>query len=59
MSPIQPRVDGETVGTTLRMPRELRNAMKIQAIKAGRSFNTHVVMLLKEAIPADAQRPQS
>lgn len=59
MNTIQSRVDGETVGTTLRMPRELRDEMKIQAIKAGRSFNTHVVMLLKEAIPADAQRPQS
>ncbi|MDQ7775880.1 toxin-antitoxin system HicB family antitoxin [Paracoccus aminovorans] len=59
MNTIQSRAGGKTVGTTLRMSRELHDEMKIQAIKAGRSFNTHVVMLLKEAIPADAQRPQS
>lgn len=46
MSPIQPRAGGEVVVTTLRLPRALRDEMKIQAIRAGRSLNTHVAMIL-------------
>lgn len=49
---IQPRAGGEVVGTTIRLPVELRNEMKIQAIRMGRSFNTHIVMILKEAAGA-------
>lgn len=49
MQTIQSRSGGDTVGATLRLPRGLRDEMKIQAIRAGRSFNTHVVMLLQEA----------
>lgn len=41
--------NGEVVGATLRLPRDLRDEMKIQAIKAGRSFNTHLVMILSAA----------
>lgn len=50
---IQGRTGGETVGATLRLPRGLRDEMKIQAIRAGRSFNTHVVMVLMEAAGGD------
>ncbi len=50
---IQSRKDGETVGATIRLPRRLRDGMKIQAIRAGRSFNTHVVMILEEAAGAE------
>lgn len=46
---IQSRAGCETAATTLRLPRDLRDEMKIQAIRAGRSFNTHVVMLLATA----------
>ncbi|ODT57926.1 MULTISPECIES: Arc family DNA-binding protein [Paracoccus] len=49
---IQTRAGGETVGTTIRLPRDLRDEMKIQAIKAGRSLNTHVVMILHQAAEA-------
>lgn len=41
--------EGEVVGASLRLPRDLRDEMKIQAIRAGRSFNTHVVMILSAA----------
>ncbi|WP_313349947.1 Arc family DNA-binding protein [Paracoccus sp. (in: a-proteobacteria)] len=48
---IQTRMgDGNVVGTTLRLPRFVRDEMKIQAIRAGRSFNTHVVMILQQAL---------
>ncbi len=49
MTTIQSRKDGDVVGSTIRLPRDLRDEMKIQAIRAGRSFNTHVVMLLSAA----------
>ncbi|WP_304620215.1 Arc family DNA-binding protein [Paracoccus sediminilitoris] len=49
MTTIQMRAGGNVVGTTIRLPRELRDEMKIQAIQAGRSLNTHVVMILREA----------
>lgn len=41
---------GEVVATSLRMPRKMRDDLKIQAIKAGRSYNTHATMLLAEAL---------
>lgn len=40
----------ETVVTTLRLPRALRDEMKIQAIRAGHSFNTHITLLLQKAV---------
>lgn len=40
--------DGVAI-TTLRLPVGLRDEMKVQAAKVGRSFNTHLVMILKEA----------
>lgn len=49
MQTIQRRAGGDTVGTTIRLPRQLRDEIKIQAIKAGRSLNTHVVMILNQA----------
>lgn len=52
MTAIQSRKDGEVVGATIRLPRALRDEVKIQAIRSGRSFNTHVVMILKEAAGA-------
>lgn len=52
MKLIQPSAGGETVGTTILLPRSLRDEMKIQAIKAGRSLNTHVVMILNQAAEA-------
>lgn len=54
MQTIQGRVgDGNTVGSTFRLPRELRDEMKIQAIRARRSLNTHVVMILRQALDGD------
>lgn len=57
MTTIQSRSgEGSVVGSTIRLPRELRDEMKIQAIRAGRSFNTHVVMILQQAlVDADDQ----
>lgn len=49
MQTIQSRASVETVAATFRMPRALRDDLKIQAIRAGRSLNTHVVMILGEA----------
>lgn len=50
--------DENIVGTTLRLPRAVRDDLKIQAIRAGRSFNTHVVMVLQRAQALDAsERP--
>lgn len=54
MTTIQGRSGGDVVGSTIRLPRDLRDEMKIQAIRAGRSFNTHVVMLLKSALDPEA-----
>lgn len=54
MTAIQSRKDENVVGSTIRLPRDLRDEMKIQAIRAGRSFNTHVVMLLRSAQAAEA-----
>ena len=51
-SPIQAAAGGDVVASSIRMPRALRDEMKIQAIRAGRSFNTHVVMLMKSALDA-------
>ncbi|MGR3823857.1 MAG: Arc family DNA-binding protein [Salipiger marinus] len=53
-SPIQTAAGGEVVASSIRMPRALRDDLKIQAIRAGRSFNTHVVMLMKEAVATEA-----
>lgn len=55
MQTIQPARGNETVGTTIRLPRALRDELKIAAIRAGRSFNTHVVMLLQEQEAENAQ----
>lgn len=49
MDTVQGRAAGETIITTVRLPRLLRDEMKIQAIRLGRSFNTHVAMILREA----------
>lgn len=38
--------EGEVVTTSLRMSRQMRDSLKIQAIKAGCSFNTLVLTLL-------------
>lgn len=54
MAAIQSRKDENVVGSTIRLPRDLRDEMKIQAIRAGRSFNTHVVMLLRSALDPEA-----
>lgn len=40
----------QVVASSLRMPRSVRDDLKIQAIKAGRSYNTHVVMILTDAL---------
>ena len=53
MKTIQSRAGGEVVVTTLRLPTDLLKEVKIQAIRAGRSFNTHVAMILKEAAGED------
>lgn len=46
----------EVVATSLRMPRDVRDGLKIQAIKAGRSYNTHAVMILSRALEAPSER---
>lgn len=45
--------EGETVGTTLRLPRDMRDKLKIDAIRNGRSMNTHAVMLLAAGMKAE------
>lgn len=50
---IQPRSGEGVIVTTIRIPVEVRNEVKIQAIRMGRSFNTHVAMILKEAAGAN------
>lgn len=52
MNTIQSRTGGEVTASSVRMPRDLRDNLKIQAIRAGRSYNTHVVMILQEALAA-------
>ena len=53
MTTIQSRAGGgETVSVSLRMPCSVRDDLKIQAIRSGRSLNTHVVMLLTQAVGA-------
>ncbi len=49
MKTIQPSSGVDVVSTSLRLPRDLLTEIKIQAIRAGRSFNTHLVMILREA----------
>lgn len=49
MSIIKYLAAGDVVTTSIRLPRKLRDEVKIQAIRAGRSFNSHVAMILKEA----------
>lgn len=48
----------EVVATSIRMPRQMRDELKIQAIKAGRSYNTHAVMILAEALPGEEKDRQ-
>ncbi|WJS83533.1 Arc family DNA-binding protein [Paracoccus sp. TOH] len=56
MTTIQRRNEGDVAATSLRLPRAVRDEVKIQAIRAGRSFNTHVVMILQRALEdSDAQ----
>lgn len=49
MKSTQARVKEEVVVTTLRLPRSLITEAKVQAIRAGRTFNAHLVEVLKEA----------
>ncbi|WP_420023552.1 Arc family DNA-binding protein [Cereibacter azotoformans] len=59
MNTIQRRAgEGEVVGSMLRMPRHLRDEVKDQAVREGRSFNTHVVMLLAAAVNGHVQPHQ-
>ncbi len=53
MNTIQSRAGSGVKATSLRLPEDLLKEVKIQAIKAGRSLNTHVVMILKEATGAE------
>ena len=48
----------EVVATSLRLPRQMRDDLKIQAIRAGRSYNTHVAMILAEALPGNEKDRQ-
>ncbi|WP_353428913.1 hypothetical protein [Paracoccus denitrificans] len=43
------KTTGDVVVTTMRLPKSLIMEAKIQAIRAGRSFNAHLVEVLKEA----------
>lgn len=59
MSHIQGRAGGDTLTTTLRLPRSLRDDLKIQAIRAGRSLNTHIVMMLRgDASQIETDQPE-
>lgn len=53
MKAIQIRTGEGVTATTLRLPTELTKEVKIQAIRMGRSFNTHVAMILMEAAGAE------
>lgn len=50
MKTIQSRASGETVQTAIRMPKKLRDEIKNDANRLGRSINTHVVMTLRDAL---------
>lgn len=51
MSTIQGRAgNGEVVATMVRLPRDLRDALKEQAQGLGRSLNTHIVMTMGEKV---------
>lgn len=51
MSTIQGRAgSGEVVATMVRLPRDLRDAIKEQAHGLGRSLNTHIVMTMREKV---------
>lgn len=54
MQTIEPRTGKEVVGSTIRLPRNLRDETKIAAIRAGRSFNAHVVLILREKLAEEA-----
>lgn len=45
----QQKMTDDVVVTTMRLPKSLITEAKIQAIRAGRSFNAHLVEVLKEA----------
>lgn len=53
MSTIQPRSGEGVIVTTIRLPVHVRDEVKIQAIRMGRSFNTHVAMILAKAAGAE------
>lgn len=38
------------VASTVRMPRDMRDELKIQAIKAGRSYNAHALTILEAGL---------
>lgn len=46
---IQSRSGEGVIVTTIRLPVNLRDEVKIQATRMGRSFNAHVAMILDEA----------
>ncbi|WP_331000888.1 Arc family DNA-binding protein [Paracoccus denitrificans] len=50
--------ESEVVATSIRMPRQMRDDLKIQAIRAGRSYNTHAVMILSQALEGFPSRPE-
>lgn len=49
---------GEVVAASLRLPRHIRDELKIQAFRSGRSFNTHAVMILAGSLPANGKDRQ-
>lgn len=46
---IQSRARGDTVQTSVRMPALLRQQIKAEADRLGRSINTHIVMTMQRA----------
>ena len=53
MTTIQSRGCEGVIVMTIRLPVDVQNRMKAQATRMGRSFNTHVAMILKEAAGAE------
>lgn len=51
---IQDTKSKDTVQTAIRLPRALRDAIKVRANGLGRSINTHVVMTMQEDVNAQA-----
>lgn len=51
---IQSTNSEDTVQTAIRLPRALRDAIKVRANSLGRSINTHVVMTMQEDVNAQA-----